>query len=134
MNSKQNPTSGARNSAKSSLAAAPVRPARLERRNERVDKNADGRLTTDQNLKKVSMKRRFIASTLALGFISLCASEALANDSQAPTALVTAPTNGSAFKASAVPSSFTGTVADNGGGGGNTVGLNASSTKFTLQR
>src|SRR6266498_4149264 len=77
------------------------------------------------------MKKTFIASTLALAFISLCATEVLAADSQAPTATVTAPASGTNYKASSVPSPFTGTVADNPG---SAVGVTANSTTFTLQR
>src|SRR5205085_2053468 len=46
------------------------------------------------------------------------------------TATVTTPAGGSAFRASTVPASFSGSVADNSGG----VGLNANGTTFTLQR
>src|SRR5207253_306054 len=52
-------------------------------------------------------------------------------DNTAPaTASVTTPAGGSSFRAASVPSSFSGSVADNSGG----VGLNANSTTFTLQR
>src|SRR5207248_2156666 len=52
-------------------------------------------------------------------------------DSTAPaTASATTPASGSAFRAASVPTSFSGSVADNSGG----VGLNANSTTFTLQR
>src|SRR5439155_11207059 len=52
-------------------------------------------------------------------------------DSSAPaTASVTTPAGGSSFRASTVPASFSGSVADNSGG----VGLNANSTTFTLKR
>src|SRR5262249_43832365 len=47
-----------------------------------------------------------------------------------PTASVTTPASGSSFRAAMVPSSFSGSVADNSGG----VGLAANSTTFTLQR
>src|SRR5262249_33598255 len=43
---------------------------------------------------------------------------------------VTTPAGGSSFKVSAVPASFSGSVADNSGG----VGLNANSATFTLKR
>src|SRR5439155_572860 len=46
------------------------------------------------------------------------------------TASVTTPAGGSAFRAATVPTSFSGSVADNSGGGG----LNANSATFTLQR
>src|SRR5438034_271553 len=46
------------------------------------------------------------------------------------TASVTTPASGSLFRAATVPGSFSGSVADNSGG----VGLNASSTTFTLKR
>src|SRR5439155_632282 len=52
-------------------------------------------------------------------------------DNTAPTAAsVATPANGTAFQAAAVPATFSGSAADNGGG----VGLNANSTTFTLQR
>src|SRR5207253_1534233 len=52
-------------------------------------------------------------------------------DSTAPTtASVTTPAGGTSFRAATVPSSFSGSVADNSGG----VGLNANSTTFTLRR
>ena len=46
------------------------------------------------------------------------------------TASVTSPVGGSAYKAAAVPATFSGSVADNTGG----TGLNSNSTTFTLQR
>ena len=52
-------------------------------------------------------------------------------DNVAPTtASVTTPAGGSRFRASTVPATFSGGVADNSGG----AGLNANSTTFTLQR
>jgi hypothetical protein len=52
-------------------------------------------------------------------------------DSTAPaTASVAVPVDGTFYTASAVPATFTGSAADNGGG----LGLNANSTTFTLQR
>src|SRR5205085_4253784 len=52
-------------------------------------------------------------------------------DKTAPaTASVTTPASGSSFRAASVPSSFSGSVADNSGG----LGLNANSTTFTLKR
>src|SRR5207237_1069881 len=52
-------------------------------------------------------------------------------DNTAPTtASVTTPGNHRSYSTSGVPSSFSGSVADNTGGGG----LNANSTTFTLQR
>src|SRR5205823_6363008 len=53
------------------------------------------------------------------------------NDCTLPTtASVTTPANGSVFRAATAPASFSGSAADNSGGGG----LNANSTAFTLQR
>src|SRR5204862_309582 len=46
------------------------------------------------------------------------------------TASVTTPSNGSAFRASTVPASFSGSVADNLGGSG----VNANSATYTLRR
>ena len=46
------------------------------------------------------------------------------------TASVSTPANGSQFRASTVPATFSGSAADNTGG----AGLNANSTTFTLQR
>src|SRR5438093_2809044 len=77
------------------------------------------------------MNKTVIGFTLALGFISLCATEALAADGAAPSTSVTAPVNSIVYKASTVPSQFTGTVNDNPG---SAVGVNANSTTFTLQR
>src|SRR5205814_22157 len=52
-------------------------------------------------------------------------------DNTAPaTASVTSPAGGSSYRATTVPASFSGSVADNTSG----VGLNANSTTFTLQR
>ncbi|HUL99755.1 MAG TPA: hypothetical protein VLU24_10180, partial [Mycobacterium sp.] len=52
-------------------------------------------------------------------------------DALAPTtATVTNPSGGAFFRATAVPSAFSGSAADNSGG----IGLNANSTTFTLQR
>jgi hypothetical protein len=52
-------------------------------------------------------------------------------DSTGPaTASVTAPADGSLYRAATVPASFAGSVADNSAG----AGLNANSTTFTLQR
>ena len=51
-------------------------------------------------------------------------------DRTAPTTTVTSPVGGSAYKAAAVPATFSGSVADNTGGSG----LAANSTTFTLQR
>src|SRR5207248_1368514 len=52
-------------------------------------------------------------------------------DRTAPaTASVTTPAGGSTFRAASVPASFSGSVADNSGGGG----LAANSATFTLQR
>src|SRR5207245_1972629 len=52
-------------------------------------------------------------------------------DTTAPaTASVATPAGGSSFRAATVPASFSGSVADNTGGGG----LAANSATFTLQR
>src|SRR5438034_92070 len=52
-------------------------------------------------------------------------------DSTAPSvASVTTPADGSTFRAATVPATFSGSAADNNGGGG----LNADSTTFTLKR
>src|SRR5262249_20283542 len=52
-------------------------------------------------------------------------------DTTAPaTASATTPAGGGLFRAATVPATFSGSVADNTGGGG----LNANSTTFTLQR
>src|SRR5439155_1696565 len=52
-------------------------------------------------------------------------------DATAPTvASVTTPADGSAFRAATVPATFSGSAADNNGGGG----LNANSTTFMLKR
>src|SRR5439155_8767790 len=45
-------------------------------------------------------------------------------------ASVTAPADGSIYRAATVPATFSGSAADNAGG----VGLNANSTTFTLRR
>src|SRR2546427_8325889 len=58
------------------------------------------------------------------------ASATFTKDTTPPTVSVTAPANGAFYHAAAVPSPFTGDVADNTGG----VGLNPNSTSFTLQR
>src|SRR5207249_1942872 len=51
-------------------------------------------------------------------------------DKTAPVISVTAPANGSAFRAATPPAAISGAAADNNGG----VGLNANTTTFTLQR
>src|ERR1051325_1071310 len=78
------------------------------------------------------MKRTSLSYLLALGFISLCATEAFAADTVGPTTTVTAPANGNAYTSATVPTQFTGTVAD--AGGSPVAGLNANSTTFTLRR